>query len=139
MAVEITALTEPKRTVKYNGRCIEYRWLVREEPYKDYQGDAPWRIYAELSIHHHGRAEIAGRPDRCFTATLGRAKVRTCGAMTSQSFGLSNGPASMRILEAEACPRFSPKRLEAYAEKALARLPEILDDEHVQAIFDAAR
>lgn len=135
-----TAFHMPDRKVKYDGRCIELRWLLREEPQED--GDIK-RTYAELSVQHHGRAEIAGRPDRCFTATLSRAYITDrANGMTSQTFGLGRqaGLPSVRI-PSEPCARFSAKRLEAFADKALLFLRRGAEagDEDIAANFDPAR
>lgn len=131
-----TVALAPERQTKYNGRAVEMRWPVREDPQEN--GDVR-HIFAELTVHHHGRAEIAGRPDRCFTVTLGRAYItKRAGGMTSQTFGVGRGLPSVRVLPSEPCARFSAKRIEELADRALVALREMADDPNVQAIFDPA-
>lgn len=129
--------TEPERVSKYDGRAIDFRWVLLEEPVDHHGSPAVHRVYATLTVQHHGKADFMGQPNKCFTAVVSRDDITEGDKVTVVSIHIG-GPHFVPSITIgkEPCERFSAKRLTEYAEIMLETLRDLFrDDARVLTIF----
>lgn len=103
------ALPTPTERSSRRGRRI--LWPVGEP------ADDGYQTYAALEVTHHGRAEVAGRAEYVYIASLRGTSIRTEGPISSER--IEFGHPSV-LIDREPAQRFSEKRLTAVAAAARA-------------------
>lgn len=97
----------------------------------------PRRDLLTLTILHHGKAEYIGPMEYCYTASVSReGEVDRGNGIISRHYSIGRGFG--RILTEEA-KRFNAKRQREFADKAIVRLREIIDDPSFLSAEEFAR
>jgi len=127
----------PERHVPYD-RCIEWRWKVADFDVVDHGRAAVLTYRIVLRCSHYGKADWAGQPDKCYTASLVFDNEKVSEGWRSTEIHLG-GREGMRSLGVHKVPvaRYSAKTFESFAADALDLLRQH-DDERVSQMIALA-
>lgn len=105
---------------------------MTEQATTDLGKPATYRLWVALDIDHYGKAEYAGRPDKCFRAVL-RLENQTDvhDSPFVKTAIVLGGPRYVRpiLIAQQDVARYSAKAMQTFAEESLAALRDIANDD----------
>lgn len=126
MTIISAAIVFAEPDIEHGERDITYRWLLERHDTERHGRPTVTTIHLSLQCLHHGRSQIMGRPEYCYTATLNREETEEADGMTVRTFHIG-GPGYRTPVQVHAegnAKRFSAKRLGVFADHALELLRE---------------
>lgn len=132
-----TVNTDPEIIDRYksSNRAIDMRWLLIEEDVDDDGEQVVRKVWATLTADFDDGQWPSRHGGKCFTAILSQDEHFIGPDFVRQKLMIANGPPRVQITEPEPVARFNRKRLEEFADRALAALRVRSDEDVIRYLF----
>lgn len=129
--------TDPEIIDRYksSNRAIDMRWLLIEEDMIDDRDEVTRKVWATLTVEMDDGQWPSRTGVKSFIATLSQDEHFVGKNFVRQKIAIANGPPRVQILDPEPVARFNRKRLEEYADRALAALRVRSDEDTIRYLF----